>query len=431
MFFDKNNISHSTIILIGILLLFSSANINWGNNRWQHIIKADGKGYYAWLPAIFIYNDVNFGFFDKIEKQKYFKEELFYDYRVNINNKTSNKYFLGTAILQMPFFLTAHLITKLTKNDADGYSKWYAIFINVAAIFYALAALFFSNKLLKNFGIKDINRCITLIIMAFSTNLFYYVVGEPAMSHIYSFFCITSFCYYVSQLKNQKKAIYISAILFGIIVLIRPINAIIILFIPFLFSDFLNFRNTLLSTLKNIILPAFIFFVIVSIQPAFYYFQTGHFLPDTYPDEHFNFLRPQIIMFLFSFKKGLFLYSPIFILSTMGFYFLYFKNKFHFYYLLFYCCFLIYILSSWWNWWYGGSFSSRVILDYQIIFVLLFALCLENLNKKLKPVYISIAVIFLILCQIQTYQYRYYIIHWENMNKELYINSILAIKNFV
>jgi len=204
--------------------------------------------------------------------------------------------------------------------------------------------------------------------MAFSTNLFYYVVGEPAMSHIYSFFCITSFCYYVSQLKNQKKAIYISAILFGMIVLIRPVNAIIIFFIPFLFSDFVNFRNTLLSTLKNIILPAFIFFVIVSIQPAFYYFQTGYFLPDTYPDEHFNFLRPQIIMFLFSFKKGLFLYSPIFILSTMGFYFLYFKNQFHFYYLLFYCCFLIYIL--WWQ--FLISRYSRLSNNFRSPFCTLF-----------------------------------------------------------
>jgi hypothetical protein len=237
LLFDKKNISHATILFIGLALLFSSANINWGKTHWKNIIKADGKGYYAWLPAIFIYNDINFGFFDKIEKEKYFNKDLFYDYRVNINNKTTNKYFCGTAILQMPFFLTAHIITKLTNNDADGFSKWYAILINIAAIFYALAGLYFSNKILKDIGINNLNRSLTLIIMTFSTNLFYYVIGEPAMSHIYSFFCITVFCFFTMQIKTQKNALLISAILFGFIVLIRPVNGLIILIVPFFFES--------------------------------------------------------------------------------------------------------------------------------------------------------------------------------------------------
>lgn len=407
--------------------MFASSNINWGDKHWKYIIKADGKGYYAWLPALFIYKDLHFNFFHHIEKEKYFSEELYYDYRVVVNNKTTNKYFVGTALLQAPFFLTAHLISNITSNDTDGYSKWYAVFINIAAIFYALAGLLFTNQLLKTFGINSINRGITLLTFSFATNLFYYVVGEPAMSHIYSFACVSAFLHYASKLKESKNAMYILSVLLALIVLVRPVNIIIAGVLPFFFSGFKDFFITILSPIKKIFISAVIFIVLTSIQPLLYYYQTGLFFPDTYPGEHFHFSYPHIVSFLFSFKKGLFLYSPIFLISLMGIYKLFHQNKFKGLYILLFLFVLVYVLSSWWNWWYGGSFSSRVILDYLSVFMLLYAATLEYSKKSLRYALITFSAFCLVLCQIQTYQYRYYIIHWENMNLELYLESIRSI----
>ena len=45
-------------VIISITTLVSS-NLNWGKNHWRGIIESDGKGYYAYLPAIFIYKDLN------------------------------------------------------------------------------------------------------------------------------------------------------------------------------------------------------------------------------------------------------------------------------------------------------------------------------------------------------------------------------------
>jgi hypothetical protein len=39
-------------------------------------------------------------------------------------------------------------------------------------------------------------------------------------------------------------------------------------------------------------------------------------------------------------------------------------------------------------------------------------------------------VLFVVLCQIQTYQYRYFIIHWSEMNQEKYIDSIKQFLGF-
>jgi hypothetical protein len=62
----KVNYNKLTIPIILIIVIWVSSNLNWGNDRWEGIIKTDGNGYYAYLPALFIYNDLNFGFFEEV-----------------------------------------------------------------------------------------------------------------------------------------------------------------------------------------------------------------------------------------------------------------------------------------------------------------------------------------------------------------------------
>ena len=101
-------------VIISITTLVSS-NLNWGKNHWRGIIESDGKGYYAYLPAIFIYKDLNFGFFDEIEKEKYYNQNLYYDYRAQANGVTINKYYCGTALAELPFFVLAHISSYLAR----------------------------------------------------------------------------------------------------------------------------------------------------------------------------------------------------------------------------------------------------------------------------------------------------------------------------
>ena len=85
---------------------------------------------------------------------------------------------------------------------------------------------------------------------------------------------------------------------------------------------------------------------------------------------------------------------------------------------------LVFILSSWWSWWYGGSFGSRVLVEYLPVFGLLLALLLN----RYKRFFLKIILVMLIaFCQFQTYQYRYYLIHWEDMTREKYFNVFLKL----
>jgi hypothetical protein len=79
-------------------------------------------------------------------------------------------------------------------------------------------------------------------------------------------------------------------------------------------------------------------------------------------------------------------------------------------------------------WFYGGSFSQRVMIEYYAFFSILLAKTLQETRKKpVKKLFVSMILLLVIVCQIQTYQYRRMQIHWSDMNKEKYWEVFLRI----
>ncbi len=368
-------INRFIIPIIVVVMLLCASNSQWGRDGWKNIIKVDGKGYYAYLPALFIYHDLNFNFFDSIEK-KYPNPHIYYDYRVGEEHKKADKYFAGTAVAMLPFFLTAHIAAETCGFEADGYSKIYPIAISVAAIFYLMIGLYFLKKLLYKYDTSETLTSLILVIITFATNSFYYVLCEPAMSHIYSFAFVTMFVYFLAIFFSSPKArlVYIIAALYGIIILIRPVNGMILLIVPFMAGDKTKFKEGLYYFKNNLttgVIGLFIAISVVSVQLIIYKIQTGCFWINSYGTEQFNWTSPHPIDFLIGYKKGLFVYTPIAFIALLGFYKLFKQNKFQFYSLIIFLIVVLYVLSSWWSWWYGGSFSSRVCIEYYFILAIL------------------------------------------------------------
>jgi hypothetical protein len=426
--------SKNIIILSVAICLFVTTNIHWGKDKWQNIIEADARGYYAYLPAIFIYHDLNFNFYDSVEKADYFNSNWTIDYRVNVNGNNVNKYFCGTAIAQTPFFLIAHALSYLTGNAADGYSRIYMLMITIAGLFYLFIGLWFLDKLLTLYNFKSLVKSPVIIAILFGTNLFFYSVCEMGMSHIYSFAFVSMFCYYAKKyfIGFQLGNLIIFFALLGFIFLIRPVNIMIILSIPFLAgtrSDLFDGINKLKKNLATVFSGFILMFFIIGIQSMIYKISTGNFWVDSYPGEEFDFTDPHFISILFSYKKGLFLYTPIYLLALCGLFSIYRNNRYEFITFAGFFIILTFVLSSWWNWWYGGSFSSRVYVEYLPLFAVLLASLLKDIKTKFFRILVPVLTfLFIALCQFQTYQYRYYIIHWEDMNKEKYWNAFLSMK---
>ncbi len=429
----KISLSSAALWVVLVLMLIVSSNINWGGERWKNILESDAKGYYAYLPAIFIYNNLNFTFFDEIEKEKYYNENIFYDYRAFVDGSYISKYYAGTALMQLPFFLAAHTLSHVTNNDLDGYSKFYMISVNLAALFWLLVGLIFMNRSLISFQISDKIRAFIILAAVFGTNLFYYSISEPGMSHVYSFAFVSMFFYYARQyfLTFRPGNVLLLALLLGFIVLIRPVNGLILFIFPFASGSktalYQGFQQ-LFKTVKFLFAGVFIFLGIISTQLIYYKLATGSFFIYSYLGEGFNFLNPHLVEILFSFKKGLFVYTPIFLFSFLGCVYLWKNNRFMFWSWMAFLFFITYVFSSWSNWWYGGSFSSRVYVEYIPIFMVMLAFALQHAKKNIQQKSLVAGVLILmVVCQIQTFQYRYNQIHWSDMDRARYFEVFMRI----
>lgn len=413
-----------------MIMLWVTSNLHWGGEKWKGILESDAKGYYAYLPAIFIYNDLNFSFLEKVQ-EKYPAPHINYDYRANAEGVLINKYYAGTALSQLPFFLAADAITVFTKGERDGYSQWYLMSVNWAALFYLFLGLFYLRKTLLLWNVPDTAIALLLPATLFGTNLFVYSVVEPGMSHVFSFGWVAVFVYLILKFNQNpsNKKLIASSLILGIIALIRPINSLILFALPFLIGNYKDLIKLLTFALKRILWTIIPFLVVISAQLIIYKVSTGKLWIYSYNEEGFDFSSPHFFDILFSYKKGLFLYTPLYLLCFVGLIPLWKTNRFRFWSWLALFTIITYTFSSWWMWFYGGSFSGRTYVEYLPFFILLLGIFYRDVKSKKAKIALSTTVILLsLLCQIQSYQYRYYIIHYSEMTKEKYWDVFLKLK---
>jgi hypothetical protein len=206
--------------------------------------------------------------------------------------------------------------------------------------------------------------------------------------------------------------------------LIRPTNGIVIFLVPFLITvneDARVLAGFFRESKKSVILFLGSFFLVVCIQFILWYLQTGRWFIWSYKDEGFYFRNPEWPNVLFSFRKGLFIYTPLIFLSMLGLVRLLFVNRTRFFSMIIFIIAGTYIISSWWNWYYGDSFGARAFIDYYGIYALLLALLLDHKWKTGSTLLVSGGLfIFVALNLFQTWQYTQYIIHPYSMNREKY-----------
>lgn len=421
----------SLVLILGVLLACSS-NINWGKEHWRTVLQADARGYHAYLPALILEHDPNFGSFDAIERERYYNPNLFYDFRSLVDGAYVNKYFIGTAVMQLPFFGIAHGYALITGAESDGWSKPYVVAVNLSAIAFVLLGLWCLARLLATYVVNDRAIAFTLIMFTFGSNLFYYAVVAPGMSHAYSFGLCCAFLLVGRELAlspSRERIIWLG-ILLGSIVLVRPVNGIILLALPILFDRRQQFQDVwqLMRSTPLIVGASMLACIaIIGLQSGYYYAATGHWMVYSYGEEGFNWHDPHLADMLWSYRKGLFIYTPMTLLAGVGLRHLWQRSRSATIAWLAFFLLLTYVLSSWWNWWYGGSFGSRVYVEFLGLFALLFALAVAGLRQAWRRAFIATAIILVVFCQVQTYQARYYQIHWSDMDRERYWDTFLRI----
>ncbi len=411
-----------------ILFLMALTLIAFYEKPSKHIL-ADGLGYYEYLPSIFIHHDFVRKDAAKSDTALYARVSALGDrIYTSYEEKLVTKYPAGTALMISPFFGLAYLYAEffLPQSDFTGYELVFQNFMLLASAFYLFLALVLFRRFLESFKMKSRTIVWTQVLMLFATSLVHYVYNFPTYSHVYSLFLISGYLLFLRRffLHQRSKDFLYTALIFAFILLVRQANAIVLLLIPFLAGSLQNMIFSISGILRKPFILLFAILIVMAaltIQSLTYFLQTGHIWVYSYQGEGFNFFDPQFINIMFSYKKGLFIYTPVLLLAAPGL-MLMFKEKLFFLAKswLFFSLFLIYFLSSWWAWSFGGSFGHRAFIDFYPVLFFPIAFLFDKAKSILRIFAFLFAIATIPVLLIQLYQYQTYIITKDTMDAQKY-----------
>jgi hypothetical protein len=414
-----------SIFLILLVCGYFMKTARWdgyGGTNWKEQFSSDdSKGYYTYLPQFFIKHDLR-------------NTNPALPYINKTKHGLANKYFIGTPIFWSPFFGAAYTYTKVKGETSDGYTEPFKKMISIAALFWLCIALFCLSETLRMLHFSNLVNAFTLVLITLGSNLFYYAVLEPTMSHLYSFTALSALiCFGLKYFQTERKLfLVLSTLAFALGALLRPTNVIwMVCLLPFLAGGFPTLKEKILK--RSVLLIAIpLLAVFIFIQCGVYYLATGHWFLKTYAGEGFYFFHPQFIKVLIGFQKGWFIYTPLAAIAMTGFIPLYPRNKTAFYSFLIALLLFIYTIAAWWSWSFADSFGHRAFIDLYPMVAILLAYALSfipgMIAQKLKFLnetdsrflFHSACCICLGINLIQTYQFYNHILHYNSMDWKRY-----------
>lgn len=421
--------SSSLVALWGIILLL--VVLFFTERRFQRtpVLEQDIVQYYAYLPAVFIYGDIHMKY---AEGNGFFADKVWGERGPAPKYGYIQKYTMGMAVMYSPFFLMAHLTASITEAPADGYSLPYKFFIQFAAIFFVAIGLIMLRMLLR-IHFSDPVTAITLLLVALGTNLFFYTMGPGPMPHAFLFCLVIMFLLMTHMFYDKpswKNAMMVGMI-GGLVVLIRP-NHILLWMIPIFYG--LDSREAVRERIqfirkhfiKFMVWPAMVMMIVF---PQLLYWKTvaGQWIYYSYTDEGFFFGDPKFGQVLFGFRKGWFIYTPVMLFATLGFFWL---RRFAPKSLAPIGITMIistYVIASWWCWWYGGTFGARIFIDYYGLMALPLAALITTIRMKWpkrKQLIGGVAALLIFFNLFQTWQHNRGIIHWDSMTPKAWLSSL-------
>lgn len=393
----------------------------------------DVFGYYLYLPANFIYDDPHLKEHQWLDDimQKYKPSPTLYQLVDLPNGNRMIKYSSGSAVLYAPFFFIAHWITPLTKYPADGFSLPYQVMVSIGGLLWAVIGVFLLRRVLLQFFNDKLTAILLVLVIAGTNYLLLAGIDGTLLTHNF-LFTLYALLIILTIRWHENPSILLAVsigLTFGFISLIRPSEAVSLL-IPVLWwtgtKDALKLKFRIIKTYPlHIIIAAIVALMAGFIQFSYWKSITGEWIKFSYsnnPGEGFMFFSPFINEFLFSFRKGWFIYTPLMLFAIIGIFVMLRKYRENTPAIILFLILDIWIISAWSAWWYGGgSFSSRSIVPaYTLLAIPLGYLIKEIASTKWKIPAILVGIFLILLNLLQSWQFNHRIIDKERMTKDYY-----------
>jgi hypothetical protein len=283
----------------------------------KHAIYGDGNGYYTYTQALYFGDGFNFepilthlaNFTGRTETFS----RLSWEPTVGPLGVMHNPYLIGPGILWLPSMVFISLVNIVFGLSAGRFDIIYELGPGVTGILFMISGLYFLEKYLRNFVSGKVASWVS-VALYFGSYLLYYAAFEPALSHQPSFFIVSFLLFWTYKFKATKVNSFFLGFLVGLLAITRIID--VLLLIPIAWN-ILGRKPSFKDLLFGI--PGFL--IAVSPQAILQYFTYGTVFMHNYffCDGCLFKLNPvHFVSYLFSPYRGLFVWSPIFILGVIG-----------------------------------------------------------------------------------------------------------------
>lgn len=426
--------SRTYLLLIVLFTAFWTAFSAFRDSNWQYrVVTSDGRGYYAFLPALLVFQDDEYQEVKKAELEKFEhwgNQSYIYE---TADGRKYNKCFPGVALTQTPAFLLGLLASHLSGQETTGYSDISLVFVILNGWIFGLLGLWLLYLNLRFFT-KDLFALRAAhFSISFATFLFFYLTAAPSFSHVYSFAALNLFVFLVLKIREQPSSrLFLSlGLVLGVIFVIRPTNVLVVFFIFFLLGSkhaVVQFFKSIFSNYaKHFLFGTLGFCAVVAILPLLWYWQSGHWVLWSYDGEGFYFDNPQFFKSLFSYHMGIFIHMPMLLIAMFFLFFFGLKRKWYLASWMAYFVLLVYIISSWWSYDYGSALSNRAFSEHLFIFAFPLAMGFEKLRNK-SFIYVLIGVLTAYTAM-RTYQHISGIFPTQRFTEETFWRSMGDLKN--
>jgi len=390
----------------------------------------DVFGYYLYLPAAFIHDDPALkdrAWLDEV-LATYAPSTTLYQLVDGPDGSRVIKYSSGMGLAYAPWFFIAHLLAEPLGFPADGFSAPYSVAVTLGVLAWVMLGLFLFRRVLLHF-FNDGWTAVLLVLVVLGTNFLHLAALDGTLlTHPFLFTLYAGLL--LATIRWHERPTWQAAIAMGAtagwITLVRPNEGVCVL-LPLLWanSDGLAAKWRLVRAHAiHIVLAAIAFVALASRQLLYWKSVTGQWLFYSYinPGEGFDFTTPYTWDYLFSFRKGWFVYTPLALLMMGGLLVLWQRARNLFWPIAVFFAVNLYITSSWTCWWYaGGSFSARSMLPMYALLALPLGLLLKELasSRWRRPAFALLAFI-VALNLFQTWQWGTNIISRERMTRAYY-----------
>jgi hypothetical protein len=373
-------------------------------------IISDGWGYYLPLPAVFVYGDPHLAFLNRPDLASDLLRYRFADgtwQGLHVHGAGYlDKYALGPAVMQLPFFLIALLVSLFRRLSVNGFETEFQLAAGISGAFYFALGSFLTFRACR-LRYEVLPSALALAAVVLGTNILQYACSEASFAHAYGY-CLVAGLMYLTVFHSESAeppslpAFILFGVLMGLAIMTRPTNAVFsLLFV--VFARRTSVRDLLIGGTCAFLASA----IAASPQMIWWYVTTGQPIYYSYTGEGFKFASPELRNYMFSVRKGLFFWHPMYFLMVTALLAGWPRRSLETAVSALVVALAIYLGASWGDYAFGHSFGSRQSIELLPLLAVPFAGAIAAvLTSRLRW---AVSALVALLIAVNLVQYRGYI----------------------